>query len=588
MVVVGAERGVEVVDPVLGGGAGEQVRLRHGRGGGDPAVGEPREVESVLVGPALLDEMFGAGDHVVDLLVAAGPAQALGELPAVGGRTAVVRPQHDVVLARPEQLVEAERGRVVRHRAAVDRRDHRSGFGVLRVEIRGEVGEPVNRDPVGVLPRDPDAVVRFVDEIGVDFADLREPGLVGFGALLRLQSVAAQRVDVGALGGVVHPEREGVAVLGDGEPRDRAAAPLCDEDALGIVSVGVEADHPGVPLVAEQAHKRVVVEPFGRAAEGDRAVERAGDGVEIAGFHVEHVRFGRFVPVIRVAAGDGDAAAVGRPLGAVHPEARVGHLLVARAVRADGVDVPDVGVVGVLLVLGDEGDPVAVGRPRRLEAAAVALLGVVDGAVEPHRLAAVGVDDEQVGAYLVHPARAVAFVLEAVDLDGTVVVALLEVLLVLLGRVAGGDDESLAVGRPVELADPVVAVGELAGVAAATHVERPDLWLRPVADGAAVRVVVFVLVVPLVGAVLDGDARVGVAGRDEGEAVAVGRPLGAGGAGGAGESVRLGVAVGRRDEQRRVAVVLIAVELADEERHALTVRGDGGAGRDRVVVESLG
>ena len=73
--------------------------------------------------------------------------------------------------------------------------------------------------------------------------------------------------------------------------------------------------------------------------------------------------------------------------------------------------------------------------------------------------------------------------LEAVDLDRSAIVYRVEVLRPVVGRVTGGDHETVAVRASIERFDPFLEVGDLPGVAPASEVERPDLCDRFVVAG---------------------------------------------------------------------------------------------------------
>jgi hypothetical protein len=203
----------------------------------------------------------------------------------------------------------------------------------------------------------------------------------------------------------------------------------------------------------------------------------------------------------------------------------------------------------------------------------------------------------EVGVDRVEVADAVEFVLEPLRLDRPAVLAAVEVGAFLLGRVAGGDDEPVAVRPPVELAGPLLERRHLPGVTTQREVEQPHLLCRVVAAASVrfvcvsvtllvvcVRIGSCVLVgVPVVPA--DTPFGVGLTGRQKGQAVAVGAPRGAARAGDPRQSVRVTPAVGGCDEQRGDVLLLVGVCLARDERDTAAVRRErDGADLCEVVL----
>jgi hypothetical protein len=256
------------------------------------------------------------------------------------------------------------------------------------------------------------------------------------------------------------------------------------------------------------------------------------------------------------------------------------------------VDVADGGVVRAVEPAGGERDPP--GRPP----VGVHPGDVLEGAaavrvVEPPRvvLGVVEVDDEEVRRHLVRPADAVQLMLEPRRLDRPALSAHpIEVVGLLVGRVARLDHQPVAVGRPVEVGDALVALGDLSRVAAQGEVEQPHLRLRLVVAGGRVLVSVLGVAVGLGVLVVlpvppsDSSLGVAVAGGHEREAVAVRSPRRRGGAGRARQAVRLARAVGRDDEQRAHGLVRALVVLGGGEGDAVAGGGNGDLADLRQVV----
>ncbi|MDZ7700595.1 MAG: hypothetical protein U5J98_00225 [Halobacteriales archaeon] len=384
------------------------------------------------------------------------------------------------------------------------------------------------------------------------------------------------RVQVQALVRVGQQEREGPRPEVEG--RDAPIVALRSE-RLGGPAVGVDAVQLRLGLVRDVHQEIAVAGPPDRAPPGDGAVQLVGQrAVAVAVPQVDLRRPGRVVGVV---GGEGQPLALRVPFEAPGGDVAVGEPLDARAVRLDEVDVHRHRVVRAFGPVREEGD--AGLAPRRLEAAEALVGAAAVGVVEPLELAALEVAHEQVARHRVLPADAVELVLEPLGLDGAVLLAQpLEVLGLLVGRVAGGDHDPLAVGRPVELADPLLAVGDLPGVAPALEVEHPELGLRFVALERGSLVLVVLRWRPA-----EAPLEVRLAGADEAELRAVGAPAGLAGVGGPGQPVGRLAPVGRDDEQRAAGVVLLAVVLGGDERRALAVRRERQLGRQAEVVVGL-
>ena len=119
---------------------------------------------------------------------------------------------------------------------------------------------------------------------------------------------------------------------------------------------------------------------------------------------------------------------------------------------AAGRNHPDVFVVAVIVfpagAVGDEGDACGIGRPLR-----VAIVPVVAGG-ELLVDAGAGIGDPEVRPFIVEPAGVVEFVRD-VSVVANVALAIFDVV---AGSAAAHEDESFAVGRPLEGADPVLEV----------------------------------------------------------------------------------------------------------------------------------
>jgi len=128
------------------------------------------------------------------------------------------------------------------------------------------------------------------------------------------------------------------------------------------------------------------------------------------------------------------------------------------------VDVHRRRVVRSFLPVREEGDlPFA--HPRRSQPDDRLVRATPVGVVQPAFGARLDVDDEQIGPHGVEPTLSIELVLEALGLDrGPLLASRPEVLALLVGRVPGRDDESLAVRSPVESPHSFLAVGDLAGI----------------------------------------------------------------------------------------------------------------------------
>lgn len=162
----------------------------------------------------------------------------------------------------------------------------------------------------------------------------------------------------------------------------------------------------------------------------------------------------------------------------------------------------------------------------------------------------------------------------------------LEVLLLLLGRVARGEDQVRAFRRPVELGDALLAAGDLARLPAELEVEHPYLGL-----GLLVVTVPAVRLRPLPLLLLFGEGGghlyLVLPRGEEGKVAAIGRPARRAVVGRPPrETVRGRGPVGRHDPEVLVAVVVLLAEALDNERDPAAVRRDGhlGDGPQGVVV----
>ncbi|PSP99343.1 hypothetical protein BRC94_07295 [Halobacteriales archaeon QS_5_70_17] len=174
------------------------------------------------------------------------------------------------------------------------------------------------------------------------------------------------------------------------------------------------------------------------------------------------------------------------------------------------------------------------------------------------------------------------------DLDGAVVAPALEVLALLVGRVAGGNHQPLALGAPVVAPDALLAVGDLPDVPAAGQVERPDLRLRlvvPVRFLPSLVGLIVASVVRLTGS--DLEFAVALAGREEGEFRSVGGPPRIARRRGPGQPVGVVAPVGEDDEQRLAPLVGVGIVLDGGEGDPFAVGRDDHLGDGSQFVEVL-
>ena len=150
LVAVGVEQ-LEVADPEVADAGREDVaegeRRQRRVAAGAPALdGQP-----VRIDVAALDEEPRGRDAVVDVDDAPLPVEALAVLAPVAGAAAVVDVDDGDPAAGQELLVEVERGRGVRRRAAVRQHDERRllALGAAEVGVGRRVVERVRRPVAG-------------------------------------------------------------------------------------------------------------------------------------------------------------------------------------------------------------------------------------------------------------------------------------------------------------------------------------------------------------------------------------------------------------------------------------------------------
>ena len=299
--VAGQRHGHPVDDRLDRGGRSEAVGLRHDPGRQDAAARTAGDEQAVLVGIVLRDKFIDDAHQVIIVITRIIEVDQLGEVLAIAGRAARVRPHGHIAFGGIALDLAAEEGRIHRIRPAMDFEDQREASVSLEVRRQGDPGLDLAAVSAG---GDLDLLHLRHVEIGQDV-------FVQRGAHRTILAVHADGCDfrraVGEAGGVGDHRpaafADGEAAFAIGAP-DGGAADIGDHLADPAVQAHfVNGQHA---MVFAQGQQALAVRRPGDAAEFQREV--GGQFARIVAIGIHQVEIGlliAFQVVVIAAIGDG-------------------------------------------------------------------------------------------------------------------------------------------------------------------------------------------------------------------------------------------------------------------------------------------